>query len=101
MSNESFPFKIGNFECMAVSDGIHIYAPPTFPPPPLFLFTNAPRDHLEHVLRKHNVDPERWAEWVSSYTCLVINTGKRGQVFTFDIDIIQKVNNIKKHIIEI
>lgn len=61
---------------MAVSDGTHTYAPPTFPPPAAFLFANAPREHLEQALREHNIQPERWVEWISPYICLVVNTGK-------------------------
>ncbi len=74
MNAEVYRFRVGNFECMAVSDGTHRYAPPTFPPPATFLFANAPRGPLEQVLRKHSVEPEQWAEWVSPYICLVINT---------------------------
>jgi glyoxylase-like metal-dependent hydrolase (beta-lactamase superfamily II) len=76
MSNEIFPFKIGKLECMAVSDGIHIYTPPTFPPPATLLFANAPRERLEQVLREHNLQPEQWVEWISPYICVVVNTGK-------------------------
>jgi len=76
MSNESFPFEIGNFKCIAVSDGTHIYTPPTFPPPATFLFANAPRTRLEQALREHNLQPEQWVEWISPYICLVINTGE-------------------------
>ena len=76
MNTEIHRFKVGDFQCIAVSDGTHTYSPPTFPPPAVFLFTNAPRERLEPVLRKHNLYPEQWAEWVSPYICLVINTGK-------------------------
>ncbi len=76
MNNEAYHFKVGTFQCMAVSDGFHIYAPPLFPPPAIFLFTNAPRESVEHVLRKHDVNLEQWIEWVSPYICLVINTGE-------------------------
>jgi len=76
MSNESFPFKIGDFECMAVSDGTHTYTPPVFPPPATFLFTNAPKDRLEQVLCKHNLQPEQWVEWISPYICVVVDTGE-------------------------
>jgi len=71
MSNESFPFKIGNFECMAVSDGTLTYTPPA-----TFLFVNAPRERLEQALREHNLQPEQWLEWTSPYICLVVNTGE-------------------------
>ena len=75
MNNQTHPFKVGGFQCIAVSDGTYTYAPPTFPPPAIFLFANAPRESLEHVLSEHNVKLEQWAEWVSPYICLVINTG--------------------------
>ncbi len=76
MSKEIYRFKIGSFECMAVSDGTHIYAPPIFPPPASFLFVNAPRQRLEQVLRENDLQEERWVEWMSPYICLVVNTGK-------------------------
>jgi len=76
MNSQTHRFKVGSFHCIAVSDGTHIYAPPTFPPPPVFLFANAPREPLGQILRKHNLQPEHWAEWVSPYICLVINTGE-------------------------
>jgi len=76
MNTDIYRFKLGDFQCIAVSDGIHTYAPPTFPPPAIFLFTNAPREHLEQTLRKHNLYLEPWAKWVSPYICLVINAGE-------------------------
>ncbi len=77
MNKEIHRFKIGSFKCMTVSDGTHVYAPPVFPPPTRFLFVNAPRQRLEQVLRENNLQEERWVEWMSSYTCLVVDTGKR------------------------
>lgn len=74
MDTESYRFKIGTFECMAISDGIFTYTPPTFPPPATFLFANAPRDSLEQALREYNLHPDKWIEWISPYICLVINT---------------------------
>jgi glyoxylase-like metal-dependent hydrolase (beta-lactamase superfamily II) len=59
-----------------VSDGIHTYAPPTFPPPATFLFGNVPRNQLEQTLRKHNIQQDHWTEWISPYNCLLINTGE-------------------------
>ena len=76
MSTEIYHFKVGTFDCIAVSDGIHVYTPPIFPPPAIFLFANALRGPVEHALRKHGVNPEQWTEWVSPYICLVINTGE-------------------------
>lgn len=76
MSTEVHHFKVGAFECIAVSDGTLTYAPPTFPPPAAFLFGNAPRELLEQTLRQHNIQPEQWSEWISPYICLLINTGE-------------------------
>jgi glyoxylase-like metal-dependent hydrolase (beta-lactamase superfamily II) len=76
LSSEVYHFKVGAFECIAVSDGNHTYAPPTFPPPATFLFGNAPGNDLEQTLRKHNIQPEYWTEWISPYICLLVNTGE-------------------------
>lgn len=76
MNAEIYHFKVGDFQCIAVSDGTHTYSPPTFPPPAVFLFSNAPRERLEPVLHKHNLYPEQWAEWVSPYICLAVNTNE-------------------------
>lgn len=40
------------------------------------LFDNAPRERLEQTLRQHNIQPEHWLEWTSSYNCLLVNTGE-------------------------
>jgi len=45
-----------------------------FPPPAAALFVNAPRDPLEQALREHGLRPDQWAEWTSTYTCLVVKT---------------------------
>ena len=76
MNGEVHRFKVGSFECIAVSDGTHTYAPPIFPIPGTFLFANAQREHLEQVLREHNLDLEQWTELISPYICLVVDTGK-------------------------
>ncbi len=76
MNADIYQFELGNFHCVAVSDGTHTYAPPTFPPPAIFLFANAPKERLEPVLLEHNLRPEQWLEWTSPYICLVVNTGK-------------------------
>jgi len=73
--NEKYRFKIGDFECFAVSDGSHTYAPPHFPPPEVLLFSNAPKESLASVRRRYNL-PTPWKEWVSPYICLVIKAGK-------------------------
>ncbi len=71
MSTETYRFKVGTFECMAVSDGTFAYSDPA-----TLLFSNAPKGRLEEALREHNLHPEQWGQWVSPYTCLVINTGR-------------------------
>ena len=71
MSTERHRFKVGTFECVAVSDGTFTYASPAS-----FLFVNAPKERLEQVVREHNLQPEKWVEWISPYICLVVNTGK-------------------------
>ena len=76
MGTEVYHFSVGTFECMAVSDGTHTYAPPAFPPPAAFLFANAPKEHLEQALREHNLQPGQWVEWISPYICLVVKTGE-------------------------
>lgn len=76
MNNDSFPFKIGDFECIAISDGTYTYAPPIFPPPATFLFANAPKERCEKALCQHNLQPEQWKEWKSHYICMIVNTSK-------------------------
>ena len=76
MNTEIYRFKIGSFQCTAVSDGTLTYAPPIFPPAGIFLFSNAPREHLEQVLREHNLELEKWVEWISPYICVLVNTGE-------------------------
>ncbi len=71
MDTEIYRFKVGTFECAAVSDGSFAY-----PEPAAFLFANAPRGHLEKALRQHHLQPEEWVQWVRPYTCLVVNTGR-------------------------
>ncbi len=73
MNSRTHRFHVGDFQCTAVSDGTHTYAPPTFPPPSIFLFANAPREPLERVLHEHEL--EQWSEWTSPYICLLIDTG--------------------------
>jgi len=75
MNNNCYRFKVGDFQCMAVSDGFHTYAPPDFPPPEVLLFANASRESLALIQPKYHLTAP-WTEWVSPYICLVINTGK-------------------------
>jgi len=71
MSNESFPFQVGTFECIVVSDGTVAYSDPA-----QFFFVNAPKERLKKVLRDHNLDIAKWKEYVSPYPSLLINTGQ-------------------------
>jgi glyoxylase-like metal-dependent hydrolase (beta-lactamase superfamily II) len=47
-----------------------------FLPPAILLFVNAPKERLVQKLREHNIQPEKWVEWISPYICLLINTGR-------------------------
>ena len=76
MGTESYRFKVGRFECIAVSDGTYTYAPPVFPPPGTFLFANAPGASLETALGEYNLSLEQWKEWISPYICLLVDTGE-------------------------
>lgn len=76
MNTGNYRFRLGSFECIAVSDGTLTYAPPNFPPPAILLFANAPSDSLEQTLREHDLTSEQWAEWISPYICLVVKTGE-------------------------
>jgi glyoxylase-like metal-dependent hydrolase (beta-lactamase superfamily II) len=73
MSAETFPFQVGAFDCIVVKDGSYAYP---YPAQNIFInfFVNATIEHLEQVLRKHDLDPEQWEEYVSPYVSLVINT---------------------------
>ncbi|MFC1992575.1 MBL fold metallo-hydrolase [Chloroflexota bacterium] len=66
MSKGFFSFELGNFECMAVSDG-------TFSSPYQRLFLNAPLEQLEQALIEHNIKPGVIS---GPCTCLFINTGQ-------------------------
>ena len=66
MSSESFHFKVGAIECIAVSDGTFAYATDAF-------VANAPVEQFEQELRDHNLPAH---EVISPYTCLLVNTGK-------------------------
>ena len=67
MNSEIYRFKVGTFECMAVSDG-------TFDYPDHSFFVNAPKERLEQVLLEHNIQP---GVITAPWTCLLINTGQQ------------------------
>jgi glyoxylase-like metal-dependent hydrolase (beta-lactamase superfamily II) len=66
MNPEVHRFKVGTFECMAVSDGTFTYPLHSF-------FANAPKQALEQVLGEHNIQP---GEITTPWICLFINTGR-------------------------
>ena len=76
MSAERYRLNVGNFECTVVSDGTFAYP---YPAKDVFInfFTNAPKEGLGQALGRHDLDPERWEQYVSPYPCLVVNTGQR------------------------
>jgi glyoxylase-like metal-dependent hydrolase (beta-lactamase superfamily II) len=70
MTTRSYRFKLGAFNCLAVIDGTHVYHEPVE-----ILFPDAPRDLLARALEPHGKDPRHWPEWISDYTCLLVDTG--------------------------
>lgn len=68
MTAETCRFRVGNFECLAVSDGFFSYSDPA-----RLFFANAPGDHLDEALRQHDFPRELWA---GPYTCLFVDTGQ-------------------------
>jgi glyoxylase-like metal-dependent hydrolase (beta-lactamase superfamily II) len=59
-------FQIGEFDCIALSDG-------TFNYPTNWMFSNVPPDQLEHRLRERNLPVDQIE---SPYTCLLLRTGR-------------------------
>jgi len=47
MNTEVYRFKVGDFECMAISDGTFTYEPPLIQPPATIVFANAPKGLLD------------------------------------------------------
>jgi glyoxylase-like metal-dependent hydrolase (beta-lactamase superfamily II) len=67
LHNEDFyRFKIGNFECISVSDGSYDYDP-------FHLFTNITEDRTIEILRKYNLPIDKIT---SPYTFLFVDTGE-------------------------
>jgi len=67
MAKNSYPFKIGNFECLVISDG-------DFAIPHHEIFTNAPVSQVEQLLFKHGFKPGGIA---IQATCLLVKTGQK------------------------
>ena len=66
MKSDSKRFKVGDVECVAVSDG-------TFSYPIGWLFSNVPAEQVESTLREREL-PTTHVD--SPYTCLLVKTGK-------------------------
>lgn len=67
MAAETFRFKVGKFDCFAVSDG-------TYALDASRLFTNAPEHQLREALQRHSLKPDGLPV---SEACLVIYTGQQ------------------------
>lgn len=59
-------FSVGQFQCVAVSDGTNAY-------PAAHVFTNAPPQRRDQVLRQHNLPSDAI---VLYHACLAVDTGK-------------------------
>jgi len=70
-----YRFRLGSLVCTAINDGRYIYAPPVFPPPADFLYSNAPRDEIETAFQKRILKLEERYSWTSSFNCLLIDSG--------------------------
>ncbi len=66
MNAETFRFKLGRFECAAISDGMLNY-------PLESMFANVSREQIVEVLRQHNLPTEHIT---TPYTCLMVDTGQ-------------------------
>ncbi len=64
MAGETYSFRIGSIQCLAVSDGSFTY-------PTNWFFSNVPQEDLERELRARQLEPDHI---ISTYTCLLINT---------------------------
>ncbi len=65
-----YPFQIGQFECIAVSDGTSQRMPEALK----MVFSTAPEDELDQALRDHHIDKN---DMQNNFTCLVIKTGEQ------------------------
>ena len=66
MDTGSYRFALGEFRCVAVSDGAFNYPLEAF-------FANVPRTRVEGVLQQHDLPTDRVA---TPYTCLFVDTGQ-------------------------
>jgi len=66
MAKKSYPFKIGHFECLAISDG-------DFAIPHDEIFADVAVSRVEQLLRKHNSEP---GGVPIAATCLLVRAEK-------------------------
>jgi len=67
MAKNSYPFKVGHFECLVISDG-------DFAIPHNEIFPDVPLSQVEQLLRKHNIEP---GGVPIQATCLLVKTGQK------------------------
>lgn len=67
---DSHTFKVGSFECILIKDIDHVYKDPA-----AMMFSNAPREELEQVLRELDIALEEWNTYLSPYPSLLVKTG--------------------------
>lgn len=72
MTDSIYRFPLGEFRCAVVRDGTYTYHNPAN-----LLFIDAPKEELARKLRGIGIDPERWTEFVSDYSCLLVEAGGR------------------------
>ncbi len=65
-NNESYGFRLGDFECVSIMDGSHDYPLENF-------FDNVPKEKVEEVLRRLNLPTDHIT---TPYTYLFVDTGK-------------------------
>jgi glyoxylase-like metal-dependent hydrolase (beta-lactamase superfamily II) len=66
MDAETHRFKLGAFDCLAVSDGTFAYSPAT-------IFANASKEDYQAALRERNLPQD---EVTTPYICLYVHTGE-------------------------
>lgn len=72
MALSSYRFRLGDFNCFAVSDGSYLYRDPAN-----LMFIDAPKEDLRAKFREKGMKLEDWTEWRSDYSCLLVDTGQR------------------------
>ena len=66
MDTESYQFKLGDFDCVSISDGSHDYPLENF-------FTNVPKEQIQELLRQRNLPTDHIT---TPYTYLFVDTGE-------------------------